>query len=163
VAPRYEHLKAIEETIITLNLARIAGFIINEVASKRSVGECMDRVIARCSKGRPHEDWARLGALSYDKLNPMRRWITTPFRVEPSPVKLAGLWFGIFNPYYHDKLVADIYVCGATRFEANDREWAVRPKWWPDDRTLLRHRQQPNSADSQALPRLCEKLPRRAR
>jgi hypothetical protein len=103
---------------MALNLATMHGFVIKEVTSKRTLRESMDRVIARCAKGRPHKDWEK------------------PFREEPSKKKLAGLWFGLFNPVYYGKPVADIYVCGSTRFDPSpdDNSWAVGPDWWPEGR-----------------------------
>ena len=121
---------------MALNLATMHGFVVKEVASKRTLRESMDRVIARCAKGRPHEDWERLAALPYDDLDDLREWIEKPFREEPSKKKLAGLWFGLFNPVYYGKPVADIYVCGSTRFDPSpdDNSWAVGPDWWPEGR-----------------------------
>lgn len=119
-----------------LNLATLHRFIVKEIASKRSLRESMDRIIAKCAKGHPHEDWEKIAALPYEKLDDLRKWIEKPFREESSTKKLAGLWFGLFNPVYSKDPVADIYVCGSTRFDPSpdDNSWAVGPDWWPEGR-----------------------------
>ncbi len=121
---------------MALNLASIHRFIVKEIASKRSLRESMDRVIAKCAKARPHGDCEKFAALPYENLDGLREWIERPFREEPSKKKLAGLWFGLFNPVYSRKPVADIYVCGSTRFDPSpeDDSWAVDADWWPEDR-----------------------------
>lgn len=121
---------------MALNFATIHGFVVKEIASKRSLRESMDRIIAKCEKGHPHDDWAKIAALPYENLDDLREWIEKPFREEPSKKKLAGLWFGLFNPVYTRKPVADIYVCGSTRFDPSpdDNSWAGRPDWWPEGR-----------------------------
>ena len=121
---------------MALNLAAIHGFIVKEIASKRTLRESMDRVIAKCMKAHPHDDWEKLAALPYEDLDDLREWIEKPFREEPSKKKLAALWFGLFNPVYGKKPVADIYVSGSVRFEPSpeDNTWAVGPAWWPESR-----------------------------
>jgi hypothetical protein len=121
---------------MALNLATMHGFVVKEIASRRSLRESMDRVIAKCSKGHPHHDWEKLRALPYEDLDDLREWIEKPFRLEPSKKKLKGLWFGLFNPVYERDPVADIYVCGSTRFDPSpvDNSWAVGPDWWPENR-----------------------------
>ena len=121
---------------MALNLATIHGFVAKEIASKRSMRESMDRIIAKCAKGHAHDDWEKLSALPYDDLDDLREWVEKPFREEPSKKKLAGLWFGLFNPVYSGKPVADIYVSGSTRFDLSpdDNSWAVGPDWWPESR-----------------------------
>ena len=121
---------------MALNLLTMHGVVAKEVASKRSLRESMDRIIAKCAKGHPHEDWEKIAALPYENLDDLREWIEKPFREESSKKKLAGLWFGLFNPVSSGKPVADIYVCGSTRFDPNpnDNSWAVGPDWWPESR-----------------------------
>lgn len=121
---------------MALNLATMHGFVVKEIASKRSLRESMDRIIAKCAKGHPHSDWEKFAALPYDDLDDLRDWVEKPFREEPSKKKLSGLWFGLFNPVYSGKPVADIYVCGSTRFDPSpdDNSWAVGPDWWPESR-----------------------------
>jgi hypothetical protein len=119
-----------------LNLATMHGFVRKEIASKRTLRDSMDRIIAKCAKGHPHKDWEKLTALPYDDLDDLREWVEKPFREEPPKKKLAGLWFGLFNPVYSGKPVADIYVCGSTRFDSSpdDNTGAVSPDWWPENR-----------------------------
>lgn len=121
---------------MALNLATMHGIVVKEIASKRTMRESMDRIIAKCAKGHPHDDWEKLAALPYDDLDDLREWAEKPFREEPPKNKLAGLWFGLFNPVYSGKPVADIYVCGSTRFDVSpgDNSWAVGPDWWPESR-----------------------------
>jgi len=121
---------------MALNLLTMHGFVAKEVASKRSLRESMDRIIAKCAKGHPHDDWEKIAALPYENVDHLRKWIEKPFRDEPSKKKLAGLWFGLFNPVYSGKPVADIYVCGSTRFDPSpeDNSWAGGPDWWPESR-----------------------------
>ena len=66
----------------------------------------------------------------------LREWIEKPFRLDAPEQKLAGLWFGLFNPVYNRKPVADLYVCGSKRFDPgpDDNSWAVGPSWWPEHR-----------------------------
>lgn len=121
---------------MSLDLAKMHGLVVRELASKRSLRESMDRIIERCLKGHAHEDWEKLRALPYDDLDNLRKWIEKPFLDEPPRKVLAGLWFGLFNPVYVKKPVADIYLCGSTRFDPSpeDNSWAVGPDWWPEDR-----------------------------
>lgn len=121
---------------MALNHATMHGFVAKEIASKRSLRESMDRIIGKGAKGHPHDDWEKLAALRYDNLDDLREWIEKPFREELSKKKLVGLWFGLFNPVYSRKPVADIYVCGSTRFNPSphDNSWAVGPEWWPEGR-----------------------------
>ena len=121
---------------MALSLATMHRFIVKEVASNRSIRESMDRIIAKCSAGHPHKDWAKLGSIRYENLSALQRWIETPFRLEPSMKKLAGLWFGLFNPICNDEAVAELYICGSKRFKPNpnDNSWAVGPDWWPENR-----------------------------
>jgi len=121
---------------MALNLATMHGFVVKEIASKRSVRESLDRIIAKCAKGNPHDDWEKIAALPYENMDDLREWIEKPFREEASKKKLAGLWFGLFNPVYSGKPVSDIYVCGSTRFDPcpDDNSWAGGPDWWPESR-----------------------------
>ena len=120
---------------MALNLATMHGFVVKEIGSKRTLRESMDRIIAECAKGHPHDDWKKLNDLPYDDLDDLREWIEKPFRKEPSKKKLTGLWFGLFNPVYSSKPVADMYVCGSTRFDpSTDGSWAVDPDWMPESR-----------------------------
>jgi hypothetical protein len=118
---------------MALNLAKMHAFIVKEVASKRSLRASMDRLIDKCAKGHPHADWKKLAALPYENLKELSKWIEKPFRSEPSRPRLAGLWFGLFNPCYDDETAADMYVCGSKRFHdrAGDNSWAVHPAWFP--------------------------------
>jgi hypothetical protein len=120
---------------MALNLAKLHAFIVNELASKRSLRQSMYRIIDRCAKGQAHDDWQKLRALPFDNLDHLKEWIERPFRAEPPQKRLAGLWFGLFNPIYGRKPVADIYVCGSTRFDSSpvDNSWAVGPEWTPAD------------------------------
>src|SRR5262245_43375434 len=72
---------------MTLNLATMHGFVAKEIASKRTLRESMDRIIAKCAKGLPHDDWEKIAALPYDDLDDLREWIEKPFRDEPSKKK----------------------------------------------------------------------------
>src|SRR6186713_2809797 len=119
---------------MALNLAKAHGFVVNEVASTRTLRDSMDRIIAHCAEGRPHPDWDVLARLPYEDLEDLAAWIKKPFLEEPTMEKLAGLWFGIFNPVYSGETVADLYVCGSMRFDPSphDNEWAVDPDWWPE-------------------------------
>lgn len=121
---------------MALNLANMHRFIVKEIASQRAMRESMDRIISKCAKGHPHDDWDKIAALPYENLDDLRNWIERPFRDEPSKKKLAGLWCGLFNPVYSGKPSADIYICGSTRFDPSpeDNSWAVGPDWWPEAR-----------------------------
>lgn len=121
---------------MALNFATIYRFIVKEIASERTLRESMDRIIAECAKGHPHDDWKKVAALPYENLDDLRSWIEKPFREEPPKERLAGLWFGLFNPDNAGETVADIYVCGSTRFnpDPGDNSWAVGPDWWPESK-----------------------------
>src|SRR5262249_40732457 len=121
---------------MAFNLASMHKMIVKEIGSKRSIRESMDRIIDKCEKGHPHSDWKKLRVLKYENLTELRRWIEIPFRIEPPKVKLAGLWFGLFNPIYDQGPVAELYVCGSKRFvrDSRDGDWATGPDWWPESR-----------------------------
>src|SRR5260370_31577722 len=80
----------------------------------------MGLVIDACESGVKHPDWSKLRALPYDHLGAMQAWIRRPFEQEPPTVTLAGLWFGLFNPVYDGRPVADVYVSGSTKFSLNE-------------------------------------------
>ena len=107
------------------------------VVPRQSIGESVDRLLARCEKARPHPDWAQFRALPYDDLLPLLKWVQRPFRKEPPVRPLRGLWFGLFNPCPNGRApVSDIYVCGSERFDPDptNNNWAVGPDWWPESR-----------------------------
>jgi hypothetical protein len=120
-----------------LDLAESFGWIVSELAAKRSIADSMHRIIDQCAAAHPHPDWQRLRALPYDDLRKLSEWFEQPFRLEPPTMPLRGLWFGIFNPGESiDEVRADFYISGSERFDANSQtnEWAVRPVWWPEHR-----------------------------
>ena len=120
-----------------LDLLRMHGWIVGELARRRPVAESMAALIDQCEVARPHPDWAKLRALPYADLSPLLEWVREPFRGEPPGCPLQGLWFGLFNPCPDGRTpVADIYVCGSERFDPDphDNGWAVGPDWWPDAR-----------------------------
>ncbi len=121
---------------MSIDLAEAHGWAAAEVASGRPIDESMRRLIDKCSAAVAHPDWAELRQLPFEDLAPLLAWIERPFRREPPGGDLQGLWFGLFNPVYNRAPVADIYVCGSTRFLADphDNDWAVGPDWWPEDR-----------------------------
>ncbi len=96
----------------------------------------MNAVIDACKSLRPHPSWQNLRNLPYDDLTELREWICRPFLEEPLPASITGLWFGLFNPIYDGEAVADLYVSGSSKFEANesDGEWATETTWWPTNR-----------------------------
>jgi hypothetical protein len=119
-----------------LDLATTHGWLTTEFAARRPLRESMERIIDQCAAARAHPDWKKLRNLAYDDVSKLARWLRKPFRLEPPAEPVKGLWFGLFNPIYGAKTVADIYVCGSDRFEPdpNDSEWAVGPTWWPENR-----------------------------
>jgi hypothetical protein len=120
-----------------LDLGQMHGWIVGELARRRSVAESMASLIDQCEAAHPHSDWNKLRALPYSDLSVLLDWIQEPFRDEPPKVPLKGLWFGLFNPCPDGRTpVADIYLCGSERFDSdpNDNSWAVGPEWWPKDR-----------------------------
>jgi hypothetical protein len=121
---------------MAIDLATMYGWIVRELAEDRGIRESMERLIAQCASQNPHPQWQRLEALPFEDTSAFRDWIERPFRFDPPPEPLAGLWFGLFNPVYEGTVVADLYVCGSNRFEPNleDNDWAVGPDWWPEHR-----------------------------
>jgi len=120
-----------------LDLGQMHGWIVKELASRRSIAESMAGLIDQCETAQPHQDWAKLRTLPYGDMSQLLNWITRPFREEPPAVPLHGLWFGLFNPCPDGSTpAADIYVCGSERFDPDpdDNSWAVGPDWWPDSR-----------------------------
>jgi hypothetical protein len=117
-----------------LDLATMYGWIVEELAAHRPIGEAMNNLIERGAAAQPHSDWGGFRKFPWDDLSALVQWIEKPFRLEPPAEPLQGLWFGIFNPCYEKGPVSDIYVCGSKRFDANpdDCEWAVGPDWWPE-------------------------------
>lgn len=118
-----------------IDLAAMHGWIVKELACKRSIAESMESLIDLCEQARPHSDWDKLRALPYADLTTLTGWIQSPFQDEPPVRPLRGLWFGLFNPY-SDGPVADIYLCGSERFipDPDDNLWAVGPDWRPKAR-----------------------------
>jgi hypothetical protein len=119
-----------------LDLAAMHGWVARELAENRGIRESMNRIIAQCASQKPHPQWQRLEALPFEDISALRDWIERPFRLDPPPQPLAGLWFGLFNPVYDDTAVADLYVCGSKHFEPDpeDNEWAASADWWPEHR-----------------------------
>jgi hypothetical protein len=119
-----------------MDLSWFAGFLKKSLDSGRPIDALMSELIDRCELARPHSDWAKLRTLPYDELAPLADWLPRPFLADPSPIPLAGLWFGLFNPVRKDLPTADLYVCGSDRFFAgeDDNSWAVGPCWWPEER-----------------------------
>jgi hypothetical protein len=118
-----------------LDLGQTHDWIREELTLQRPIAESMTDLIDKCEAARPHPDWEWLRAIPYADLSLLAKWIQKPFREEPSPVPLRGLWFGLFNPCRNGRTpVADIYVCGSERFVPNphDNSWAVGPDWWPE-------------------------------
>lgn len=113
------------------------GLVLSEeIGAERRISDSMDRLIDFCESSRPHYDWQRLRELPYDNLSSLQQWIGRPFRREPPAMQITGLWFGLFNPVIGGEPVADLYVCGSTRFNAQDEtfDWACDPEWWPESR-----------------------------
>jgi hypothetical protein len=122
---------------MSLDLGKMHGWIESELTKRRSVAESMAALIAECEAAYAHPDWDKLRTLPYGDLSPLLKWVQEPFRLPPPQVPLKGLWFGLFNPCPDGRTpVADIYVCGSERFDADpdDNSWAVGPDWWPDAR-----------------------------
>ena len=120
-----------------VDLSKAHGWIVSEVARRRSIADSMSSLIDRCEAEHPHSDWSLLRSLPYADLSPLMRWLQLPFREEPPARPLKGLWFGLFNPCPDGHTpVADIYVSGSERFAADpgDNSWAVGPDWWPEAR-----------------------------
>jgi hypothetical protein len=119
-----------------LDLSTTHGWIKEELAANREVTVSMNSIIDRCENAFPHDDWKDLRQLAYGDLGSLPAWIEKPFRMEPPPEPLRGLWFGLFNPYEGATPVADMYVCGSKRFEPDedDCDWATGPEWWPRNR-----------------------------
>jgi hypothetical protein len=119
-----------------LDLAKSYDWIMEGFAARRTVAESMSTLIDRCAATRPHQDWSKLRDLPYNNLSALATWLEQPFRFEPPRTKLEGLWFGMFNPYYDDEPVADLYVCGSNRFDLDPMNfaWATGPLWWPEHR-----------------------------
>jgi hypothetical protein len=95
----------------------------------------MADLIGRCAAARPHPDWVKLAALPYSHLGRMAAWMRRPYREEPPAKPLKGLWFGLHHPCPGERNpVADIYVAGSERFEADpaDNDWAVGAEWTPE-------------------------------
>jgi hypothetical protein len=119
-----------------LDLTLVHDWIETEFGKRQPIRESIDGLIARCSQARPHPDWEELKSIPFEDITKLRQWIERPFLLDPPPVHLAGLWFGLFNPIYNGEAAADMYVCGSTRFDPNDEtgDWATGPEWWPQHR-----------------------------
>lgn len=125
------------ERTLGLELEQMHGWVMDELARRRSVAESMVALIDQCEAAFPHSDWARLRRLPYADVSALLKWIQKPFREAPPAFPLKGLWFGLFNPCPDGRTpVADIYVCGSEWFvpDPHDNSWAVGPHWWPDAR-----------------------------
>jgi hypothetical protein len=99
---------------MSVDLAQMHYWIVDVLDRNRPIDESMSALIDQCEKSRPHPDWSTLRELQYSNLQPMLKWIQTPFWKEPPAFKMKGLWFGLFNPCPDGRSpVADIYVCGS--------------------------------------------------
>ncbi len=88
---------------MSIDMAAMHSWVVSELISGLTLRESMNRIISECSSAHAHKDWDALRALPYEDLEELREWIEMPFRLNAPPVKLAGLWFGIFNPIRNKK------------------------------------------------------------
>jgi hypothetical protein len=121
---------------VGLDLGETHGWIVGELARRRSIDDSMAELVGFCQSASPHPDWESFRSLPYADLSPLIEWLRRPFLDEPPASPLRGLWFGLFNPFDDGETRADIYVSGSERFDPdpNSNEWAVGPDWWPDAR-----------------------------
>ncbi len=119
-----------------MDLQRTFNIVYKYVVANLSPATAMAKIIADCEAMRPHHDWSKFRELPYDDMSDLEEWISRVLNTEPPNPSINGLWFGLFNPIYDGQPVADIYICGSTRFDADpdESEWAVGPEWWPEHR-----------------------------
>ena len=104
----------------------------DRLTSQNSLKADMDSVISFCEAGSPHPDWNKFRDLP-DELPRLKKWLKRVLINEPPMVRVAGIWFGLFNPVYGGAPVADLYVAGSTHFvDDGSNDWAVDPDYWPD-------------------------------
>jgi hypothetical protein len=119
-----------------LDHAAVFAAIREHLHSRSSLAEKMAAVIAVCERSVPHPDWATLAELPYDRLAPMRNWLRRSFKQHPPNVRLAGLWFGLFNPRRDGATTADLRFGGSTRFTADGGlAWASGLEYRPPTAT----------------------------
>lgn len=118
-----------------IELAKAYKWVTSEVNADLPIEESMLRLIEQCAMAHVHPDWDELRQLPFDESKALSDWLDKLLCHAPPNVCLRGLWFGLFNPICSGEPLADIYVCGSTRFntDPNDIEWAVEPEWWPAD------------------------------
>ena len=121
---------------MSIDFVAVGELINREIRGEASIDESMQRMIELCEDARSHHDWRQLRELPYNNLSPLRQWIVRPFQDEPPAKDIKGLWFGLFNPVVGGEAIADMYVCGSTRFDSEDpvHDWACDPQWWPEAR-----------------------------
>lgn len=121
---------------MALNLARMHSFIDKEIRAGRPLAESMERVIRKCEKSLPHDDWAELLNIPLDDSKRLTKIARNWFRNRKLKAVINGLWFGIYNPANGRWPIADFHVCGAASFidSRDNNSWASDITWAPDDR-----------------------------
>jgi len=104
-----------------------------QLANGGKISSQMGAVIDIAEKLHPHDDWAKFRKIPYDRIAPMRNWLTHRFSVEPPQTPVAGLWFGLCHTKHGSKS-ADLYLSASTRFSADDPtfRWARDAEYQPD-------------------------------
>ena len=124
-------------SFMSIKLQKIHRFIELEIRSGRRLTDSLERVIAKCEKDEPHDDWGEIRKVKIEDPKIFAKRVKQWFRNKKLKAEINGLWFGIFNPANGRWPIADFHVVGCSGFEAdkNDNSWASETQTWvPDDR-----------------------------
>lgn len=81
----------------------------------------------------PHGDWKKFRKIPYNRLAPVRKWLTHRLEREPPIMAVSGLWFGLCYTHHGSKSL-DLYLSASSRFSFTDFRWTVEPEYLPDAR-----------------------------
>ncbi|MCO6438435.1 MAG: hypothetical protein J5J06_15200 [Phycisphaerae bacterium] len=99
----------------------------------------IQRVLELCQHIQPHPDWARLRSLDYSDCSSIRAWLQSTLALDPPPLTLAGLWFGVETIVggvrddvdAQSAVSTEIFVKGAAHYDRIGIEWAASNDWCP--------------------------------
>ena len=118
---------------MTVEIDAYRKVIRSELQAGGKLSKQMKSVIGAVEKDQPHPDWEKFRRIPYDRLAPMRNWLTHRFSKEPPQTPVKGLWFGLCHTRHGGKS-ADLFLSASTRFSKSDSalHWTIDPEYQPD-------------------------------
>ncbi|QDU61112.1 hypothetical protein Pan216_19660 [Planctomycetes bacterium Pan216] len=119
---------------MSLDRSVLLPLVASQLGTKGKIAAKMGAVIDELEKDHPHADWAKFRKLPYDRIAPMKKWLTHRFTEEPPTIPVKGLWFGLCHTKHGSKS-ADLYLSASSRFGGHDPafRWARDAEYHPDD------------------------------